>query len=52
MYISELELTNFRNFKNAIFKFKQGVNMLIGRIGQVNLMFYIHTTAFRRKFTF
>lgn len=30
MYISQLELTNFRNFKNAIFKFKQGVNTLIG----------------------
>lgn len=30
MYISQLELTNFRNFKNAIFKFKRGVNTLIG----------------------
>ncbi|MBA8764510.1 AAA family ATPase [Staphylococcus coagulans] len=41
MYISELELTNFRNFKNAIFKFKQGVNMLIGknRSGKSNVLY-------------
>ncbi len=41
MYISELELTNFRNFKNAIFKFKQGVNMLIGKnsSGKSNVLY-------------
>lgn len=30
MYISKLELTNFRNFKNGNFEFKPGVNTLIG----------------------
>lgn len=43
MYISQLELTNFRNFKNAIFKFKQGVNTLIGEnsSGKSNALYAI-----------
>lgn len=43
MYISELELTNFRNFKNAKFKFKQGVNTLIGEnsSGKSNVLYAI-----------
>jgi putative ATP-dependent endonuclease of the OLD family len=43
VYISQLELTNFRNFKNAIFKFKQGVNTLIGEnsSGKSNALYAI-----------
>lgn len=43
MYISQLQLTNFRNFKNAIFKFKQGVNTLIGEnsSGKSNVLYAI-----------
>ncbi len=43
MYISQLELTNFRNFKNAIFKFKKGVNTLIGEnsSGKSNALYAI-----------
>lgn len=43
MYISQLELTNFRNFKNANFKFKQGVNTLIGEnsSGKSNALYAI-----------
>lgn len=41
MYISQLEITNFRNFKNTIFKFKQGVNTLIGEnsSGKSNVLY-------------
>ncbi|MGM1435854.1 ATP-dependent nuclease [Bacillus cereus group sp. BceL295] len=43
MYISELEVTNFRNFKNANFKFKPGVNTLIGEnsSGKSNALYAI-----------
>ncbi|WP_342558308.1 AAA family ATPase [Metasolibacillus sp. FSL K6-0083] len=43
MYITQLELTNFRNFKNSIFKFKQGVNTLIGEnsSGKSNALYAI-----------
>lgn len=43
MYISELELTNFRNFKNADFKFTRGVNTLIGEnsSGKSNALYAI-----------
>lgn len=41
MYISQLEITNFRNFKNTIFKFKKGVNTLIGEnsSGKSNVLY-------------
>lgn len=43
MYISELELTNFRNFKKANFKFKPGLNTLIGEnsSGKSNALYAI-----------
>lgn len=43
MYISQLEITNFRNFKNAIFKFMPGVNTLIGEnsSGKSNVLYAI-----------
>lgn len=43
MYISKLEVTNFRNFKNANFKFKPGVNTLIGEnsSGKSNALYAI-----------
>lgn len=33
MYISNLSITNFRNFKNSNFIFKKGINTLIGENG-------------------
>lgn len=43
MYISDLEITNFRNFKNANFKFEPGVNTLIGEnsAGKSNALYAI-----------
>ncbi|QXE01951.1 AAA family ATPase [Terribacillus sp. DMT04] len=43
MYISQLEITNFRNFNNAVFKFKQGINTLIGEnsSGKSNALYAI-----------
>lgn len=43
MYISELEVTNFRNFKNANFTFKPGINTLIGEnsSGKSNALYAI-----------
>lgn len=43
MYISELEITNFRNFRNANFKFKPRVNTLIGEnsSGKSNALYAI-----------
>ncbi|KQU24413.1 hypothetical protein ASG61_21105 [Bacillus sp. Leaf75] len=43
MYISDLEITNFRNFKNANFKFEPGVNTLIGEnsSGKSNALYAI-----------
>lgn len=43
MYISELELTNFRNFKKVNFKFKPGLNTLIGEnsSGKSNALYAI-----------
>lgn len=43
MYISQLEITNFRNFKNAIFQFEPGVNTLIGEnsSGKSNALYSI-----------
>ncbi|MGD6834416.1 AAA family ATPase [Sutcliffiella halmapala] len=43
MYISQIEITNFRNFKNSIFKFKPGVNTLIGEnsSGKSNALYAI-----------
>ena len=33
MYISKLSLVNYRNFSNTFFKFKKGINTLIGENG-------------------
>lgn len=43
MYISSLEITNFRNFKNTKFHFTQGVNTLIGEnsSGKSNALYAI-----------
>lgn len=43
MYISELAIKNFRNFKNSYFKFKPGVNTLIGEnsSGKSNALYAI-----------
>lgn len=43
MYISKLTIRNFRNFKNANFKFSAGVNTLIGEngSGKTNAFFAI-----------
>ncbi|HDR7257774.1 AAA family ATPase [Bacillus sp. BR_7] len=43
MYISSLDVTNFRNFKNATFKFKEGINTLIGEnsSGKSNALYAI-----------
>ncbi|WP_391204443.1 AAA family ATPase [Psychrobacillus sp. L4] len=43
MYISSLDVINFRNFKNASFKFKEGINTLIGEnsSGKSNALYAI-----------
>ena len=33
MHISKMSIRNFRNFKNVIFRFRKGVNTLIGENG-------------------
>ncbi|MGO4294545.1 ATP-dependent nuclease [Chitinophaga sp. RAB17] len=33
MYISRVTLVNYRNFKNAVFKFNKGINTIIGENG-------------------
>ncbi|MEI6048824.1 MAG: AAA family ATPase [Bacteroidota bacterium] len=41
MHISTLTIRNFRNFKNAEFKFKNGINTIIGEngSGKTNLFY-------------
>ncbi|MEJ7488362.1 AAA family ATPase [Staphylococcus pettenkoferi] len=41
MYISQLDIVNFRNFKNSTLKFKKGVNTIIGEnsSGKTNILY-------------
>lgn len=40
MYIKEIKISNFRNFKNASVSFHEGVNVIIGHnnTGKSNLL--------------
>jgi len=52
MYIKEIELTNFRNYKHQHVSFSRGVNIFIGRNaqGKTNLLEGIYLNAFGKSF--
>ena len=52
MYIKEIELTNFRNYKEQKVSFSRGVNIFIGKNaqGKTNLLEGIYLNAFGKSF--